>query len=610
MAISQTVADDLITHLGVAPEKVVNIQGAPVSRTGHAVMQPKSVDDSVRFVLMTSGNDLRKNNINAVRGFEEYRAATGQYDLRLAITSHFDEFAIEELQQFSDGIIFTGNVTEQELKWLYDNAVMTLFVPEYEGLGLPILEAIEANKPIVCSAIGAFREMSETAFYYADHLSPVSIAAAISQALAGDAWQQRQGEYDAILKRYSWAKTAKLAVAELMKPVGGKSQQKKRLAVLTPTPKGYSAIGKVVQQMHASLAEHFVIDYYFENGTTNHEFKRESYLEFTGGAYDAKEFNADAYANYDAVLYHIGNSEFHINAIKSALYLPGYAVIHDTKLTEIFGYMNQLGVIVPERFEAERKLDETIGSPETDQLVSLVNNQIGVIVHSKYAQKAMEAIVRSDVTVHKLNLPTGTPHLGKRNTAGFTVGMAGVIHEGKGLRLLEELATMVEFGAVTFSIFGVPVAPPEVLERLKKNQNIAISTNLSDMDFQEALSGLDVLVNYREEYRGETSLSTLEAMRLGIVPIVRNIGWYGELPDSVAIKVDSGDAIVGVLRDIVAGKVDIEAMGNKAKKYAAQHHSYQGYSEQVRGVVDLPFSDVQRIERIKRGELFTEQNSR
>ena len=606
LAISQTVADDLSMHLGIDPGRITNIQGAPIKRRQIDSKPVRDFDSP--FILMASGNDMRKNNINAVRGFEEYVASTGRSDLSLAITSHFDEYAQDELREFSDNLHFTGNVSEGELKWLYENAEAVMFVPEYEGLGLPILEAVEFSKPIVCSSIGAFREMSETAFYYANHPSVSDIAGALGRALSGEGWQDRLEEYPGILKSYTWRKTAQLALQATADERQRSSAPKKKLAVIGPTPRGYSAIGKVLQQMHPSLAERFDVDYFLEWGAAEHDPIRQDYLQYATNVYNATEFNADRYASYDAVLYHIGNSEYHINAIKSALYLPGYMIIHDTKLPEIFALMQNFGYVAETRYEAEGRLDKKSGVKETAYLSSLAANQLGVIVHSKYARKAIQEAVTfydSKLPVKKVNLPTGSSKLGRSDSAGrLNVGMAGVIHEGKGLRLLEDLTSREEFGNINFSIFGVPVASKEVMDRIEQNERIHIATNLTDREFQDEISHLDILVNYREEYRGETSLSTLEAMRVGVVPIVRNVGWYAELPDSVAIKLDDGGDIPLVLQKIRRGEIDIKTMSRRTREYVTKNYSYEAYSAQLEELLsDRPDSVSQKIDAIKQGDI-------
>ena len=190
LTISETVADDVALNLGISKTKIVNIDGAPIDRSSKDAKKPGIALNS-KFLLMPSGNDIRKNNTRAVQGFEIYRKKNQLSDLKLILTSTFDTHTQHTLESYSDNVIFTGNVSEEELTWLYANAEALLFVPEYEGLGLPILEAAEVNKPIVCSNLTLFNEISLNAFYYADPFDPLDIAEALNKAIAHENFEEK-----------------------------------------------------------------------------------------------------------------------------------------------------------------------------------------------------------------------------------------------------------------------------------------------------------------------------------------------------------------------------------------------------------------------------------
>ena len=97
--ISQTVADDLVTYVGVDKRKLCNINGAPIKREHQAPVRPKSFKVPKRYLIMPSGDDIRKNNRRAVQGFEEYRRSYQDNDIYLVITSFFNDRARAELLQ-------------------------------------------------------------------------------------------------------------------------------------------------------------------------------------------------------------------------------------------------------------------------------------------------------------------------------------------------------------------------------------------------------------------------------------------------------------------------------------------------------------------------------
>ncbi|MBL8030706.1 MAG: glycosyltransferase [Candidatus Doudnabacteria bacterium] len=590
-AISQTVADDLVINLGISASKVVNIDGAPIQRKDITNKKPK-LKLPERYLLMPSGNELRKNNLRAVQGFEQYRRKTGD-DIKLVLSSYFDEGTKSQLMAESDSIIFSGNVSEAELAWMYQHAEALLFVPEYEGLGLPILEAVEVNLPIICSNIGVFNEIATDAFFYCDYLDSSSICTAIETALSADdeALLIKLSEYKAILQRYSWPQTAQKALASLSRRATKKtSNNRMKLAVLGPNPAGYSAIGKLVVQMHPSLSEHFDIDYYLESAKTSHSLPRVEYLSSIANVCDASMFTKKTYKKYDAVLYHIGNSEFHVETIRSGLYLPGHAIIHDTHLGNIFeGELLAHNYISKQRYEQETILGNDIDGRGASFLCSLVSRQISLIAHSGYATDVIRTqIINHRAQVAQASLPVPAPKrlTLKKQDEKFTIGFAGIIHPAKGLHVIERIAQDDTFSSCNIHIFGMSLVPNETLDRLRAYPNVTVDINVTDFEFQMMLRRLDVLVNYRKEYRGEASAATLEAMRFGVIPIVTKIGWYDELPDTVALKAGTEDEVIErILEYIRTSFPDRQKRANAARAYVEEQHSYEEYAKNLHELI-------------------------
>jgi glycosyltransferase involved in cell wall biosynthesis len=78
-----------------------------------------------------------------------------------------------------------GEVSDSELRALYHEAAALVFPSMYEGFGLPVLEALAAGCPVVCSAIPALQEIAGPpreaggVVDYFDPASSVDMAAAI-----------------------------------------------------------------------------------------------------------------------------------------------------------------------------------------------------------------------------------------------------------------------------------------------------------------------------------------------------------------------------------------------------------------------------------------------
>lgn len=589
--ISQTVADDLAIYLGIAGDKLCNINGAAINRSEVKARKPY-IDIGERFILMPTGDEIRKNNERAVRGFELFNQKQRK-KYKLVLTSFFSPLTETELKSYCEDLVFTGNIPEEELQWLYGNADLLLFATEYEGLGLPVLEAMTVNKKIACSDIPVFKEISKDAFYYFDHLRSSEIASGIKRALIDRNADKKIKNYKTLLNRYTWSNTAGLffdGLERLLRRKVAAKQAKPRLALFTPHPSGFSAIGKVVAESHAAMNELFDIDYYFDAGLYHREV-RPDYLSSIARCYDATEFTARRYTDYDMVIYHIGNSDYHLETIKNALYLPGFIVLHDTFLDGAYERLEIDGYMPASRINLEKALNKLNTTDCSRYLTSLVNAQTGVICHSAYAVSSVEQLISptSQVEISKLNLPTATPQI--RNQKGshedLRICFAGIFADVKGLSIIEQLAGMLgDEGQI--SIFGFDFAQPDSIKRLQELPNVEVIANPSDFEFQTLLSKQDILVNYRLAYRGETSLTTLEAMRFGVVPIVRSIGWYNELPANSVVRLTSKEAVLDKILDLHHNRDQLKKISQAAVNVVAKDFSHTLYAQKLWELVIRP----------------------
>ncbi|MBI4137010.1 glycosyltransferase family 4 protein [Candidatus Roizmanbacteria bacterium] len=83
-------------------------------------------------------------------------------------------FFMKRLERFvndlhaSDRIVFTGEVSDAELSWLYRHAQALVLPSLMEGFGLPALEAMQFRCPVIASDIPVFHEICQDAALYFD----------------------------------------------------------------------------------------------------------------------------------------------------------------------------------------------------------------------------------------------------------------------------------------------------------------------------------------------------------------------------------------------------------------------------------------------------------
>jgi glycosyltransferase involved in cell wall biosynthesis len=97
-------------------------------------------------------------------------------------------------------IVYVGHVPERDLAGLYANAEGLVFPSLYEGFGLPLLEALAANCPVLCSDLPVFAEVGGRAVSRADTRTMDSLAAAL---VAFSTFRPAPAEVHRVLGRYT-----------------------------------------------------------------------------------------------------------------------------------------------------------------------------------------------------------------------------------------------------------------------------------------------------------------------------------------------------------------------------------------------------------------------
>lgn len=120
-----------------------------------------------KFVLAVGTMQPRKNIAFLVRAFAETNKRIP--DLKLVLVGkrygyRYDldiEHALED-SHVADQVIFPGYVDSLDMPALYAGATVFAFPSRYEGFGIPILEALSQNTPVVASDIPPSREVAES----------------------------------------------------------------------------------------------------------------------------------------------------------------------------------------------------------------------------------------------------------------------------------------------------------------------------------------------------------------------------------------------------------------------------------------------------------------
>lgn len=106
-------------------------------------------------------------------------------------------------------IIFTGSISDHELVALYKNSLAYVFPSLEEGFGLPLLEAMACQAPVIASRIGSLVEIGGEAAFYFDPKDEIDMKDKILQVIENSRLRKiliTRG--DKRVKQYSWEKLA------------------------------------------------------------------------------------------------------------------------------------------------------------------------------------------------------------------------------------------------------------------------------------------------------------------------------------------------------------------------------------------------------------------
>jgi glycosyltransferase involved in cell wall biosynthesis len=167
----------------------------------------------------------RKNLERLIRSFAAFKKSTGSATKLVIVGGNYWRYKAltNEIDALSDKneVIFTGRLDEKELHAVTASALALVYVPYFEGFGIPIVEAMACDVPVLTSNITAMPEVAGEAALYADPFSEESIVSAM-EAMDKDAVLRNTLIEKAKLQRekFSWDKTAASLWDSIMKTIG------------------------------------------------------------------------------------------------------------------------------------------------------------------------------------------------------------------------------------------------------------------------------------------------------------------------------------------------------------------------------------------------------
>jgi glycosyltransferase involved in cell wall biosynthesis len=208
-----------VTHEAVEEElvKLVN------SRTETVFAHLREKFSITKPYLFYVGNAHPHKNIERlILVFRQLRLT--HPELQLVLSGKENYFWKKVLKQVREeevqGIIYTGYITDEEMAALYKNALAFVLPSLEEGFGIPVLEAMAADCPVVASDIPAVKEVGGEVVFLFDASDEVDMRRKLLQVVENS--RLRKVLSDRGLKHYkkfSWENLAKQTLEVYLKCV-------------------------------------------------------------------------------------------------------------------------------------------------------------------------------------------------------------------------------------------------------------------------------------------------------------------------------------------------------------------------------------------------------
>lgn len=190
ISISKSTENDIIKYYNIAPEKIRTIY-QPVNPVYYNKISTEEASRTIAkynlptdFMLYVGSINSRKNLLGIVKAMQ----IVGDNVIPLVVVGNGREYKQEVLNYIAANkmekkIIFLGGKEITELQALYTMAKLFVYPSFYEGFGLPIVEAMLSDCPVLTSNISSLPEAAGPNSLLADPYSTESIALCMERGL-------------------------------------------------------------------------------------------------------------------------------------------------------------------------------------------------------------------------------------------------------------------------------------------------------------------------------------------------------------------------------------------------------------------------------------------
>jgi glycosyltransferase involved in cell wall biosynthesis len=177
VTVSEFSKEDIIAHYPEAKNKISVIYNAaddsfkPIGTENREKCKER-LTGGMDFFLYAGSIHPRKNLVNLLKGFSWFKKRH-QSNMKLVLAGRMawknDAFKQQlAMYKYRDDVILTGYLPDIELKEILASAYALVYPSQWEGFGLPILEAMQSGVPVIAANNSSLPEIAGGAAFYTE----------------------------------------------------------------------------------------------------------------------------------------------------------------------------------------------------------------------------------------------------------------------------------------------------------------------------------------------------------------------------------------------------------------------------------------------------------
>ncbi|HLP11132.1 MAG TPA: glycosyltransferase family 1 protein [Flavobacteriales bacterium] len=230
LTVSEFSKNDIAKTYQIDPEKITvgyNSADESFKKSANIIDLRKKFSLENDYFLSVGSIHARKNIERLLLAFDKFRQNT-QKKVNLVLVGNKYNWTTSmnktfEGMKFKNDVIFAGHLTREDLVKAYSGAKALVFPSYFEGFGIPLIEAMQCECPVICSNATCFPEVAANAAVYFNAFDVDDMAKTMHEFYIDSALERdliEKGKKRAA--DFSWDKTAEIVWSVIEKTARAK----------------------------------------------------------------------------------------------------------------------------------------------------------------------------------------------------------------------------------------------------------------------------------------------------------------------------------------------------------------------------------------------------